>query len=102
MVPTLQDLILVHNITYKKGAFAPFVYVITKLVLSGVSLSNATRATLYNLWLPITKAPYNLVNLNCCPPTDASYMSPPFCIVNTITPSAYFTLLEPVAATAET
>jgi hypothetical protein len=29
-------------------------------------------------------------------------MSPPFCIVNTITPSAYFTLLEPVAATAET
>jgi hypothetical protein len=41
-IPTLQDLILVHNITYKKGAFAPFVYVITKLVLSGVSLSNAT------------------------------------------------------------
>jgi hypothetical protein len=49
---------------------------------------------LYNLWLPTTKAPYNLVNLNCCPPTDASYMSPPFCIVNTITPSAYFTFAE--------
>jgi hypothetical protein len=29
-----------------------------------------------------------------CPPTDASYMSPPFCIVNTITPSAYFTFAK--------
>jgi hypothetical protein len=33
-----------------------------------------------------------------CPPTDASYMSPPFCIVNTITPSAYFTFAAPAVA----
>jgi len=47
---------------------------------------------------------YNFLNSNFCPPTDASYISPPFCMVKTIIPSAYSISLEipSVTATAET
>src|SRR5437868_4814870 len=43
------------------------------------------------------------MNLNFCPPIEASYINPPFAWVNTITPSRYFTLVEAplVTATAE-
>jgi hypothetical protein len=92
MVPTLQDLILVHNITYKEPC--SFFYVIIANSCFIRFLFSQMQLGLHYTTLPITKAPYNLVNLNCCPPTDASYMSPPFCIVNTITPSAYFTFAE--------
>src|SRR5688572_26708298 len=46
---------------------------------------------------------YNLLNLNFCPPTEASYISPPFCCVYIITPSLYFAFAEApaVAATAD-
>src|SRR5215469_18304594 len=48
----------------------------------------------------VDKEDQNASYLNFCPPTDASYINPPFSWLNTITPSLYFTLAAAPAVTA--
>ncbi|WP_367770757.1 hypothetical protein AB3G33_14320 [Flavobacterium sp. WC2421] len=41
-----------------------------------------------------------MLKSNFWPPMEYLYMSPPFCMVNTITPLVYFTFAEVPAVTA--
>ena len=77
-------------------------YSYLQLHLNNKTVENEFSAVLFMKTILLYQS-YNLLNLNFCPPIEASYMSPPFCMVNTITPSVYFTFAEApsVTATAE-
>jgi len=78
--------------------------IISSTTVDKSRLANAGRLSLF-AYLALNKnqrSQYALY-LNFCPPTEASYISPPFAAVKTITPFLNLTLAEApaVAATAD-